>query len=132
MDVAGSSQTPQARAEYAAVRAWWPVVAVVISAAVISGCASGPSTKDEVSKTFDELGTQLIQGNGVFGNPLFHKAGELGDLAARYPGQSLTADAEALKAIADSSSTSGGQLMAATGRITDLCGHPLGVNAFGS
>jgi hypothetical protein len=63
---------------------------------------------------------------------LFHKAGDLGDLADRYPAQRLAADAEALKKIADSSSTSGGELMTATSQITNLCGHPLGLNLLGS
>jgi hypothetical protein len=105
--------------------------ALVASAGlVLSGCSSGPSTKAEVCATYDELGTQLLQGNGVFGNPLFHKAEDLADVADRYEGSpSLAGDAAALADIADSDSTSGEELMAATGSIASLCGYPLGMSA---
>jgi len=51
-------------------------------------------------------------------------------VASRYQGgQSLSGDAAGLRRVADSSSTSGAQLMNATTHIADLCGHPLRTNA---
>jgi hypothetical protein len=98
---------------------------------LVSGCSAGPSTKDAVCTSFNDLGTQLVQGNGLFGNPVFHKAGDLGDLASRYPARDLSANAAALKNIANSDSTSGQELMSATDQIADLCGHPLAMNVLG-
>ncbi|MEU6080442.1 molybdenum ABC transporter substrate-binding protein [Streptomyces sp. NPDC047108] len=100
------------------------------------GCekVAGPSSKAEVCKGFEELGTQLLQGNGVIGNPLFHKADDLGDLAESYEGTAdLSQDANRLHEIADSDSTSGSELEGATRQVAALCGHPLGLGTgFGS
>ena len=94
------------------------------------GCTSKPATREEVCRSFDRLGVQLLQGNGIIGNLLFHRADELSDIAGRYHGENeLSADAEALHHIAQSDSTSGDELMKATRHIADLCGHPLGMNA---
>jgi hypothetical protein len=103
-------------------------------AAIVVGCSSTPATEAEVCSLFDELGTQLLEGNGIIGNPLFRKTEQLADLASRYEGApDLTADAEALQQIADSDSTSGEELMNASMGIANLCGHTLGINAmFGS
>lgn len=99
--------------------------------AALGGCATGPTTKAEVCTAFDDLGNQLFHGNGIIGNPLFHKADELGNLAGRYPGPpDLTADASALHKIADSSSTSGDELEQATAHVANLCGHPLSLAPF--
>jgi len=68
MSVLGSTRNPAVRTKQATVRSWWPpAIGVMVSAAVLCGCASGPSTKVEVCKTFDELGIQLMQGNGILG-----------------------------------------------------------------
>ena len=96
---------------------------------VVAGCG-GPTTKQEVCDSFDALGTQFMQGNGIFGNPLFHKAEDLAGIAGRYDGEpDLSGDADRLQEIADSDSTSGLELMNATTHIAELCGHPLATNA---
>ncbi len=101
---------------------------VALAATVAAGgCTSGPSTKAEVCGAFDELGAQLLQGNGIIGNPLFRKAGRLSDIADRYEQKDLSRDAAALDRISDADSTSGNELMNATMGIADLCGHPLGI-----
>ena len=106
------------------------LAAAVSAATVLFGCSSTPSTEDEVCAAFDELGMQILEGNGIIGNPLFRKTDELADLTGRYEGPpDLSADAEALREIADSDSTSGQELMNASMGIADLCGHPLGTNA---
>jgi hypothetical protein len=104
--------------------------ALVLTSVLISGCTSGPSTKEQVCTSFDALGTQLLQGNGIIGNPLFHKAAALADMAGRYPGSpNLADDAKALHRIAGGDSTSGMELTRATTHIAQLCGHPLASNA---
>jgi hypothetical protein len=101
------------------------VAVATLGLSCLTGCSSGPSTKEEVCTAFDDLGKQVLQGNGVFGNLVFHKADTLSDVAKRYPDRDLSRDAKALKDIADSSSTSGAEIMAATSRIANVCGHPL-------
>jgi hypothetical protein len=106
------------------------VVSLAVAGMLLSSCATEPADKAEVCTTFDDLGTQLLQGNGVFGNPLFSKTEDLADIADRYEGSpSLAGDAAALGEIADSESTSGAELIAATESIASLCGHPLATNA---
>jgi|SRR3954463_16069347 hypothetical protein len=96
----------------------------------VAGCVKSPSSKDDVCSTYDELGKQYMQGNGIIGNPLFHKAGDMADVASRYKGEpSLTQDAKALRAIADSDATDGLQLANATTHIAQLCGHTFATNA---
>lgn len=102
--------------------------AAISAAIMLGGCTSSPSTQADVCKSFKELGDQLLRGNGVIGNPLFHKADALSHVASRYHGQDLSVDARALHRIAKSDSVSGEDLMNATTRIANLCGHPL---AFG-
>jgi len=106
------------------------MTAAISAVAVLVGCSSTPSTDEDVCGSFNELGTQVLEGNGIIGNPLFQKVDELADVAGRYEGQpDLSGDAEALHEIADSDSTSGDELMNATMAIANLCGHPLGANA---
>lgn len=110
----------------------WAVLAVSVAVAgfVVSGCATGPATRSDVCAEFDALGEKITNANGIIDNPVFSKAGDLADAAGRYDGSpSLSGDADALDHIADASLTSGGELMAATPHIAELCGHPLG---FGS
>ena len=105
------------------------VASLAAAGMLLPACATQPTDKTEVCAAFDELGTQLLEGNGVFGNPLFNKAEDLADIADRYEGgPSPTGDATALEAIADSDATSGAELMAATESMATLCGHPLGTN----
>lgn len=105
------------------------LVTAVLAVAVAAGCASGPSTKTELCASFTTLDKQLLKGNGVFGNPLFKAVDALGDVAARYPDARVSSDGAALHKIADSDSTSGGELMNATSHIANVCGHPLGLGA---
>ncbi|MEU6175537.1 molybdenum ABC transporter substrate-binding protein [Streptantibioticus parmotrematis] len=102
-------------------------VAPALALVVACGAPAGrPASRAEVCQGFDALGDQLLQGNGVFGNPLFHKAGDLAGLASRYQGQpDLSRDAAALHRIAGADSTTGADLMDATVNIATLCGHPL-------
>jgi hypothetical protein len=96
---------------------------------VVAGCSSAPSTKSDVCGAFDDVGTQLVQGNGL-GNPLFHKIGELAGAAGRYEGSAdLSSDASSLHDLADAHSVSGLDLMEATQNIGSLCGHTFGANA---
>ena len=106
------------------------MLTLALAGVLVTGCTSGPSTKEQICASFDALGTQLTEGNGIIGNPLFHKAGALADVASRYHGEpNLAVDATALRRIADSDSTSGVELTRATVHIAQLCGHPLGTNA---
>ena len=98
---------------------------VVIVAAALGGCDSGPSTKDEVCTTFTELGRQVALGTGISDNPVFRKAGDLSSLADRFPDADLSGDAEALHKIAKSDNTTELALERATTGIANLCGHPL-------
>jgi hypothetical protein len=99
------------------------VSAVLLAAA----CSAGPATKEDVCREFDELGTQMLRGNGIIGNPLFHAAESLADTADRYGITDISKDAKRLHEIADSDSTSVAELMSATTQISRLCGHPLGI-----
>jgi len=103
----------------------------IIALTFAAGCGpSGPSTRAEVCSAFTTLGAQAMQGNGVFGNPLFTKAGDLADVAGRFPGSpNLASDSSALHAIADSDSTSELALMNATQHIAALCGQGLGIGS---
>ena len=108
------------------IRSTGLTAAALCGALALTGCSTQPSTRADVCKTFGELGDQLVRGNGIIGNPLFHKADDLSHVAARYPGQDLSADARALHTLAKADSMNGLQLMNATTHIADLCGHPLG------
>lgn len=106
---------------------------VFVTTAVFSGvgCSSGPTTKEALCEGYDDLSAQLLEGNGLFGNPLFRSAGNLGDLASNYEESgAVQSDGDALGAIADSEETDGGELSDATGAIAQECGKPpLSVNA---
>ena len=101
------------------------LASALVAALFLSGCAFGPSSKTDLCASFDDLGSQLTRGNGVFGNPLFKAAGNLGAVAARFPDTSVTADGAQLNAVAKSDSTSIGELMNATQHIARVCGHQL-------
>jgi hypothetical protein len=100
------------------------LVTLLLAAALpIAGCSQGPSTKEEVCTSFDHLREKAVGANGLWDNAVFHKAGELSGLAGRYEGTDLSADAAALKKIADSDSTTVFALEKATTSISRLCGH---------
>ncbi|SDH31233.1 hypothetical protein [Pseudonocardia oroxyli] len=94
--------------------------------ASLAACSAGPAGKAELCESFDQLGTQLLSGNGI-GNPLFRAADSLGDVAERYSAQNLGSDAKSLHAIADSDGTDSNELRNATMNIAKICGHPLGL-----
>ena len=51
-------------------------------AASLTGCSSGPSSRQDVCSAFDKLGDQFLQGNGIIGNPLFHGSSKLAGVGA--------------------------------------------------
>lgn len=106
-------------------------IRILAAAAILlaAGCSTSPASQKDVCDRFDALGVQMLQGNGIIGNPLFHSAESLADTADRYEGGGLSADAKRLHEISDSDATSVAELMNATRNIADLCGHPLGIGS---
>lgn len=103
---------------------------VAAVAVLVASCSLAPTTKDDVCAGFTALGDSFLSANGVFDNAVFNRAGDLSSLAARYRGgETLKADVDALDKISDSESTTGVELMNATTRIANLCGHPLALNS---
>ncbi|WP_326943627.1 hypothetical protein OG439_27055 [Amycolatopsis sp. NBC_01307] len=101
---------------------------VAVALAGLSGCASGPVDRRALCTGFDELGRTLMTAvGGIFDNAVFSSADDLSDLAERYSGTDLSADAAALGKIADSDETSGTELQRATRQTATVCGHPLGL-----
>lgn len=103
------------------------------TAVLLGGCAeTGPSTQQEVCNDYSDLSSQALEGNGIFGNPVFNAAESLGDTASRYEGDAnVSAEGAELKAIADSDSTSILELQEASVSIAAMCGQaPLAINAF--
>ena len=98
-----------------------------------SACgATGPASQADVCKGYDELNQQFLNGNGVFGNPLFRKTEDMADLADRYEGTpDLSRNADDLHKVADADSLTGEDLRNGTSDIADLCGHPFGLPTFG-
>lgn len=95
--------------------------------AAASACSTQPTSRRQVCGDFDDLGQKVLASNGFIDNPVFDEAGDLASVAGRYHGLDLSRDADVLHGIADSDSTNGAALMAATDQIASLCGHPLGV-----
>jgi hypothetical protein len=108
---------------------------VIVSALLLpllGACSQGgPTTRADLCKEFSTLGHQLLQGNGVIGNPLFRQTKELGSVAKRYPDdEGVQSDGKALVKIGKSDSLSGEDLMNASQHISDVCGHPLGIGGY--
>jgi hypothetical protein len=101
--------------------------AVAIGAAGLAGCSTGPVDRRALCTEFDELGKKLMGATGIFDNAVFSSAGDLADLADRYQGGGLSADASALERISDSDETNGFELERATSGTAKVCGHPLGL-----
>lgn len=102
------------------------VILMIAVAAALTGCSLGPTTKDEVCESYQELGHSVSKANGIFDNAIFSDAGTLSNVAGRYErGDQLKTDAEALEAISDSKSTTVMALMNATQQIGRLCGQQL-------
>lgn len=101
--------------------------AVAIGAVGLAGCATGPVDRRALCTGFDELGKDLMSANGIFDNAVFSSAGDLADLADRYQGGGLSADASALDRISDADETNGFELGRATSGTAEVCGHPLGL-----
>ncbi|MEV6623198.1 hypothetical protein AB0M83_03960 [Amycolatopsis sp. NPDC051106] len=108
---------------------WQPVVLIAIVSGVIgvAGCATGPVDRRALCTQFDELGQEFLTSSGLFDNAVFSSAGDLGDLAGRYQGGGLSADAAALERISDADRTNGFELERATAGTAEVCGHPLGI-----
>jgi hypothetical protein len=104
-------------------------VAAVTAIAVVSGCGTrGPSTKAEVCDSFTQVGSQLLQGNGIIGNPLFQKVKDLGTTAQRFEGDSnVVSDGQKLTDLGARDTLSGDDLLNASMNISSLCGHPMGL-----
>jgi hypothetical protein len=102
--------------------------AAVTAVAVVSGCGSrGPSTKAEVCDSFSQVGAQLLQGNGIIGNPLFHSVKDLGSTAQRFASDaSVVSDGQKLSELGGKNTLSGEDLRNASINLANLCGHPLG------
>jgi hypothetical protein len=97
---------------------------------LLAGCSSGPSTEAELCAGYDELNSELINSAG-FANEVFDAAGDLADVADRYPGTELYGEPEALQQIADSDETDANELRNATINISTACGRPpLGIGGF--
>lgn len=107
-------------------------VVVVTGVILLGGCATGPTSRQEVCEEFDKLGQYALSANGVIDNLVFYTAGNLADTAKRYSGsEDLSNDASRLSGIADSSSTNNLELANATTHIAGLCGYPPGMSALG-
>ena len=105
------------------------IVTALLVGSALAGCSSGPSTKAEVCEKYEALSAQVLKGNG-FGNPVFDAVDALAGKADAYEGDTdVQADGEQLRAIADSDSTSIGELESATSSIGSLCGGSLLMNA---
>lgn len=111
------------------LRAAGCALAAVTAVAAVSGCGDrGPTMKAEVCDSFTQVGTQLVQGNGIIGNPLFNKVKDLGSTAQRFEGDpGVVSDGRKLADLGGQDSLSGEELMNASTNIANLCGHPLGL-----
>jgi hypothetical protein len=107
------------------------LLALGLAAVVLAGCLSRePTTRAALCEKFDALGKELLTTHILSDNAVFRRAGEMADAAERYQASAaVKAEAKRLRKIADSDSTSGGQLLDATQAVADECGHPLGIGA---
>lgn len=103
--------------------------AAITAAALLSGCGDrGPTAKAEVCDSFTQLSTQLLQGNGIIGNPLFGKVKDLASNAQRFEGDpGVVSDGQKLADLGNKDTLSGVDLMNQSTNIATLCGHPLGL-----
>jgi hypothetical protein len=103
------------------------LTAAVAAAASVAGCSHGPADRQALCTQFDKLGGEMMTAYGILANAVFASAGDLADLARRYQGGGLAADADALQRISDSRETDGLELTKATSGTAAVCGHPLGI-----
>ncbi|MEU5265672.1 hypothetical protein [Amycolatopsis sp. NPDC021455] len=103
------------------------LAAAVVAAASMAGCSHGPADRRALCTQFDKLGNETMTAYGLLANAVFASAGDLADLARRYQGGGLTADADALERISGSRETNGLELEKATSGTAAVCGHPLGI-----
>ena len=108
-----------------------PVLAAGLLLVVATACVnSAPTTRAALCQKFDALGEELLSPHLVSDNAVFRRVGDLADAAKRYDASSsVRSEAERIRKIADSDSTSGDQLLNATQAIADECGHPLGIGS---
>lgn len=103
---------------------------LALMVAVTTGLAAcgGASDRASVCGAFDDLGKQALSPHPFSDSIIFRKARELADQAASYEKSSAVHDeADELKSIGKSDSTSLGEIRNATTAIATLCGHPLGI-----
>lgn len=102
-----------------------PAVLAALALLLLPACSVGPVTQAELCDGFDTLDQELLRGNAGPGNPLFDAAEDLGGMAERYDGpENVSADAAALAAVGEDSSTDSNELRNATIQISALCGRP--------
>ena len=105
------------------------LVALMMALLMLSGCfSSEPTTKAALCETFDALGKELLTTHILSDNAVFRRAGDLADAAGQYEASpAVKSEAKRIRKIADSDSTSAGELLNATQAVADVCGHPLGI-----
>jgi hypothetical protein len=100
----------------------------LLSASVFAACGGGLSTRASVCGVYDELGRQLVSSHPLSDNVIFRDARALADEASNYmESPAIQAEAEGIRRIGKSNSTTPAELLDATTAIAGLCGHPLGV-----
>ena len=105
------------------------LLALMVVALVLTSCfSSEPTTKAALCEKFDALGKEMLTTHFLSDNAVFRRAGDMADAADRYEASpAVKAEAKRIREIADSDSTSVGQMMNATRSVADECGHPLGI-----
>jgi hypothetical protein len=117
----------------ACIRRSLSLLALVAATSALTGCfSSEPTTKAALCERFDALGKELLTPHILSDNAVFRRAGDLADAAARYEASAaVQAESKRIRKIADSDSTSGGQLLNGTQAVAGVCGHPLGIGMGG-
>lgn len=124
MTFAHAGQPSSSRAYLRAIAG---AASAITAISVLSGCG-GPAAKAEVCESFSQVGTQLLQGNGIIGNPLFNSVKNLGSTAQRFEGDpGVISDGQKLAELGGKDTLSDNDLRNASTNIANLCGHPLGL-----
>lgn len=93
---------------------------MLLAAGPLTNCSGGETSTEDLCKEYDDLSAQLLEGNGIIGNPLFNAVGRLGRLAERHDDPDVAANGRVLSALADSDEIIGRQLDDATGAIAEV------------
>jgi hypothetical protein len=104
------------------------LVAAGLSATSLTACVrSGPSTEQQLCSSYRQLSTDMVSSH-FSDNIVFDDAGSLAGLASRFPGNAtVSSSASTLQSIANSSSTSIGDLMQAAAPIAAICDQSTGL-----